>query len=609
MRPGADNFTREEEHYYNLSREVVLFPEKIHPEEWELINTIRELWYGRSQRMRGDLLLIYNVNLSCLNKQNVNFSRYAFCLEFPVPDVEVALRNRIEDVNLLTFRMVEGMWDFIGPVRFESKAYLKESLILTEDYAWHWLRVLVVVSLIRFDFPLHVEDRGCLASKADATDLVPVTKMYWGEIPDEFINIIMEKTGLEGDELQDEVDRIVFEVITPLNLGAWIEEQYRILAERQERMSRFRTYIMIAMACVVIIPAMIVAIQAATAAVATSTSMALSLGGKIVLFAQVFVGSLGLSFNAMLVAIRFQTFVGVHKIALLVSEEYRLIMSEVYGEIRKVSSALGYGPEFLLLLTQNSKKLIQDVGSTFGREWDLTEVQWLSTFQDYMGKFSGAAYKYRDNPEALLYDLGRWVEQPAVNTKGAFMAKLVETVDDTVEKTEEIVGNIVTVRDDIDKLVKDLPEDISKQIAEAIDPYVSKFDDFITDKYDPGMKAFNEVFDTIKAYQAELKTRADELIERLKKPADYLLEIDSLSDEDRLDQEIKIDDLSSRYYKRELTVRSEAMEPISAELGKIRDILTRPLELAFMGVEEVTAPMPIPIGEIDPSKTWFVGDF
>ncbi|GAI72399.1 unnamed protein product, partial [marine sediment metagenome] len=197
----------------------------------------------------------------------------------------------------------------------------------------------------------------------------------------------------------------------------------------------------------------------------------------------------------------------------------------------------------------------------------------------------------------------------AVSAKGAFMGNLIKNVDNTIKKTEEIVGNIVTVRDGIDKLVKDLPEKISKQIDEAIGPYIEKLDTFIVDVYDPRKKELDEIMDTIRGIQTALRGDTRDVVDRLKKPADYLLEIDNLSDEDRLDQEIKIDDISSRYYKGQIIPSSEGMEPISAELRKIRDILTRPLELAFMGVEEVVAPVPIPIGEIDPSKTWFVGDY
>jgi len=601
--------TDPEEHAFKDSWNYVMKTRDWEGPGWQLISHLKNYYASGFRGGGGDYREHEGWHKGAFNKQNVLITRYAFYTEIPTPDVTLTLKTMLEEEIDFQFKQIEIVLAYSGEVRYTSRDYLKTALGLTQTEAEWWLKVLVYLTLRRYDFDMVHHHPDAWTSKVDVIALYPWLTVFWEEITPEFYDMAAEKTGLAGDELQDKVDEIIFEATSSLKIAQWIEMMYRIAAERKAKNARFRLYMLIVMGVLVALPAILAAFTAAASAVTTSTSMCLSVVGKIQLFAQVFVGSLSLSLNALLVAIHFDTLVGVHKIALLVSEDYRLIMSEVYGEIRRVSSALGYGPEFLLLLTQNSKKLIQDVGSTFGREWDMTEVQWLSTFQDYMGKFQGAAYRYRDNPEAVLYDVGRWVEQPAVNTKGAFMAKLIKSVDDTVEKTEEIVGDIVTVRKDINKLVKDLPEDISKQIAEAIDPYVSKFDDFIVEKYDPGLKAFNEVFDTIKAHQAEIRDRAEALANRLKKPADYLLEIDTFTDEDRLDQETKFDDLSSRYYKRQLIVRSEALEPFSAELGKIREAMTRPLEIAFMGVEEVTAPVPIPIGEIDPSKTWFVGEY
>jgi len=609
MLPGADNFTTEEQHYYDYSMKVVLYPGKVHPEEWELINTLRNLWYGRSKHMRGEMLSLYQVNLSCLNKQNVHFTRYAFCLEFPVADVELSQTLQINDYVDALLHWADAVLSWLGSPVINAKARLKTLMGFTEADALYWLRVLVVVTLKRYEYPILILRHKYIATREEAIALVPVMKMMWGEIPDEFINIIMEKTGLEGDELQDEVDRIVFEVIGPLPIPAWIEEQYRIQAERNEKIARFRMYLLTGMVAALTFGIAYNAYFAALAKLTPVEVASLTFIGRAKLVITSFIDVVKTGFSSFLTKIHYKTLLGVHKIAMLVSADYRAIMSKVYGEITRVSEALGYGPYTLMLLIENSRNLVLDVSTTMGMRYDLAEVQWLSSFQGYMKKFSGAAYKYRDNPEALLYDMTRWVQKDALDLKGAFMGEMVESVSKLLDDTAKFVGDLVTIRSDINKLVMDLPEELSKQIGDAIDPYVSKFDDFITDKYDPGLKAFNEVFDTIKAHQAEIKTRADELAERLKKPADYLLEIDALSDEERLDQETKFDDVSNRVYNRNLLSFSETATSVSMEMKRITGILTRPLELALLGVEEVTSPVPGPIGEIDPSKTWFVGDF
>jgi len=544
-----------------------------------------------------------------LDKQDPNFTRYAFYTEIPVVDVVLALKARLQLEIDWQFEQIENLLSYSGTVRYTSRAYLKSALGLTDANAEWWLKVLVYLTLRRYDFDMVHYDPGAWSVKADVISIFPWLTVFWREIPQEFYDLVVKKTGLEGDELQDKVDEIIFEATSPIKTVQWIETLYRIAAEKKARRDRFKTYLIIAMVAVVILPTVYLAFKSALSVWSHVAAWEVSTFAKFKLALTAFTDVLGAGFSAFLTAIHYDTLIGVHRIAELVSEDYRNVMRGVYGEITRVSSALGYGPYTLLLLTQNSKRLIQDVSSTIGMEWNLSEVQWLSTFQSYMTNFSRAAYKYRGDPEALLYDMGRWIDRDAVNAKGAFMASLTQSVDGLLKDVENFVGDLVIIREDVNTLVKDLPEKLSKQIADAIDPYISQFDDFITGTYDPYRKVIGDLVDTIQAHQAEIKERAELLADRLKKPADYLLEIDTFTDEERLNQETKLDDLSSRYYKRQLTASSEAIEPISAELGKIRAILTRPLEIAFMGVEEITAPVPIPIGEIDPSKTWFVGDY
>jgi len=437
----------------------------------------------------------------------------------------------------------------------------------------------------------------------------PIMAGHYGEMPQAFIAAIKERTGLKDYEFQDYLDLLIVDVFTGWDFGGFIRMNLEIVAAAQKRMSRFRTYLAIAMICLMALPAIIVAVQAAT--IATSTALASGLGylSAFKLGLEVFVGSLSLTFRAFLTVIHFDTLVGVHKIAFLVSDEYRNVMRGVYGEITKISDALGYGPYFLTLALQNTRNLVLDVSTSMGMQYDMAEVMWLSTFQGYLRKFSGAAYRYSNNPEALFFDLSRWVERDALSRKGVFIEGLVKTVERTTEAIAGAVEQVVVIRDDLSKLVLDLPEAIRSQVEPAIMPYIEKFDTFIIDTYDPYKRELESIIDKIESLQGSQRSKLTDLVDRLKKPGNYVLEIDKLEDWEREEQEKIFDDVSSRQYKRGLTEMTAVSKPFSAELGRIREAMTRPLELAFIGVEEVVAPAPIPIGEIAPSKTWFVGDF
>lgn len=576
---------------------------------WTFINALKGYYIRPWDRVEEEWRWAISAHKGALEKQDWRSTRYAFYTEILVTDVTLALKDRLEEHITFRFAVIKAMLAWLGEAQYTSHGKLKTLLNLSADLAWWWLKVLCWRILILYDYPLVIKPYEGWGTKAEVLALFPWLVIAWKKIPQEFYDLVVKKTGLEGDELQDEVDRIIFECTSNLRIDLWINEQYRILQERQERRSRLRTYLIIAMMAVVILPTIYLAFKTALSVYSHVAAWQISTLAKFKLALVAFTDVLGAGFSAFLAAIQYDTLVGIHRIAELVSEDYRNVMRGVYGEITKVSSALGYGPYTLLLLTQNSKRLIQDVSSTIGMEWDLAEVQWLSTFQSYMTKFSGAAYRYRDNPEALLYDMGRWVERDAVNAKGAFMASLVQSVDGLLKDVENFVGDIVTIKEDVNKLVMDLPEKISRQIADAIDPYISKFDDFITGTYDPYREILGSIVDSIQAHQAEIRDRTDALIDRLKKPGDYLLEIDAFSDEDRLDQEGKIADLSRRQHRRDVKDFSVLGETTTYELDKLKRALKIALPIPIGFPEEIEAPVRPAGVKAKPRKTWNVGDY
>lgn len=437
----------------------------------------------------------------------------------------------------------------------------------------------------------------------------PMLAGNYGEIPQAFIAAIKERTGFDGYELQDYVDLLILDVFTGWDFAGWVRLQQQIVADSKKRLSTFRTWLVIGMGALIAIPAIITAVTAATSAISSASLQSLSILSKIKLGVEVFVGSLELSFKAFLTAIHFDTLMGVHKVAMLVSEDYRGVIRAVYGEITKVSSALGFGPYFLVLALQNTRNLIMDVSTSLGMRYDLAEVQWLSTFQGYLKNFAGATYRYSNNPEALFFDLSRWVERDALDKKGMFIEGLVTTIEKTTEAVTGVIESVVVIRDDLSKLVMDLPEAIRSQVEPAIMPYIEKFDTFIIDTYDPYKRELDRIIGQVKSLQDSQRLKMTSLVDRLKKPADYLFEIDKLEDWEREDQEKKLDDISGRYYRRQLSDMSDAMEPVRAELAKVRDALLRPVELLPWEGGELEAPVAKPIGEIDKAKTWYVGDY
>jgi hypothetical protein len=191
------------------------------------------------------------------------------------------------------------------------------------------------------------------------------------------------------------------------------------------------------------------------------------------------------TFGAVLEAIHFKLILEVHTIALLVSEDYRNIMTRVYNEISEVSAALGFAPEFLALALRNVRTLVLDVSSTLGHKYDLAEVAWLKTFSDSLNWIAINANKYEKNPGALFADLADYVERHFVDTKGGFQQITLGTLEGVVKQASKFLEEFGKIGVDIGKLASDLPEFVRAELMPFHLDAIGRVSGFISDHYLP----------------------------------------------------------------------------------------------------------------------------
>lgn len=314
-------------------------------------------------------------------------------------------------------------------------------------------------------------------------------------------------------------------------------------------------------------------------------------------------------FSAFLEAIHFKTIMSVHTIGMLVSEDYRNIMRDVYAQISEVSEALGFWPQYLNLLFRNTRTLILDAASTFGQSYDIAEITWVKRFSDYLGKFADKAGTYKDDPAMLLFDLEQWVEKPALEAKSKFMREFLSTVDSAITLIDGTVTKVVRVKDDIDRLVRDLPAVIRWEVEPVTKRLTEQLSQFIYRDYGPTMETIRKVHNRLMVTTGETKKDLDSIVKRLARPGDYISEIDLMSPADRYDQENKIAEISTRPLTRITDGLEREARPKEMRLKKLLDLLKLERPRPTWMVEEITAPARPALVPAKPRETWFVGEY
>jgi len=322
-----------------------------------------------------------------------------------------------------------------------------------------------------------------------------------------------------------------------------------------------------------------------------------------------YAASISAAFSSFLTAIHFETILAINDIAFLVSEDYRQMMTGVFSEISEVSAALGFVPQFLALAIQNTRTVVLDVSSMLGMTYDLSQVQWLQTFQGYLKQFNDRAETYKNNPAKLFDDLGQLVEKPFIDTKAHYMRDVIKTIDSTIHAIDGAVRAIVKVRDDLDKLVADLPESIRKEVKPYTDKLTQQFDDFLSDVYYPKLSDINGILNILSNTQSEAQKKIGSILDRIKNPGRYLREIDSMSETERTATEEYLNDVVSR----PMQADTEAIVSVSGEieegLKKLSELLGKRYPAPAYEIPEITAPSRPAGAPATPRETWNVGDF
>ena len=322
-----------------------------------------------------------------------------------------------------------------------------------------------------------------------------------------------------------------------------------------------------------------------------------------------YVQSTANTFRQILEIIHFKTILRVHSIVQIVSPQYRAMMKKVYDAIGKASEALGLGPMFLTLAIQNVRNLVLDVSSMFGQKYDLGQVTWLGTLNNYLDHFNKNVEKYRLNPEAVFWDLAELIERPAQDAKGAFQQGIISSLETALDFASKMGVGLSKIGIDIVKLHTDLPAFIKNVIPDPGTVFWTNFDGFLQEYYLPMVTGLQ---DEIGKWNNELLTAQQtvgSLVEQLRKPGDLIKNIDELPAYQREEQDRILAEFSNRRLGR---LVDRLMPDISVSRNKLDSNARIPIPPPVVAPAlsyEPQSPIVQGLGPSAQRGSWFVGDF
>ncbi len=314
-------------------------------------------------------------------------------------------------------------------------------------------------------------------------------------------------------------------------------------------------------------------------------------------------------FSRFMDAIHFRAIMAIHRIAYMTSEAYRDVFIDVTTAISRVSTELGLGASFINDALENAKIVVHDLGATLGQSWDMSEITWLKTMNDFLGTIKEKTDIYSKKPAALLWDIYQKIYKPAYDTKASAARVVFDAIDKNIQKIEETFTHLDTLTKSFSKLVKELPAEVRKEIQPTVRPLLEAWQKDIVSGYMKEFRSYEKLLGYSAAAMKKSQNTVYALAQKLAFPGDLLEGVDDLGPLSKARQEQKIAEVANRAYKPYSDVVGEDFIKTQAAIShRLRNPIppSKPPAWYLPELEGVISP---PGMQPQTRRSWFVGDF
>lgn len=318
--------------------------------------------------------------------------------------------------------------------------------------------------------------------------------------------------------------------------------------------------------------------------------------------------NLASTFQSFMQAIHFKELLQFHKIALILSKDYRDMMNKVYKQISDFSNQVFGNAEMMHLLLQSSRQLIYSLSATVGAPVDIAEIEYVQYLDLALQKIGDNAERYRDNPESVLDDMAEWVYSPITEKYSEVNRGFIQTISGLVEGVDAVAKEVFTINEQTQAVVSYLPQPLRGTLQDALSPIDKRITDFRYDIYEPRMSELEHVINQADKTAWQNRDNISALTDRLINPVDYIKELNLKPPKVRFPEKVDLRE----------TINEDIIQG-EREDTKYLDTVIEEIDLskAAAGIplpEPPPAPAEMKLEPKEPEKLpstpgWFVGDY
>lgn len=234
----------------------------------------------------------------------------------------------------------------------------------------------------------------------------------------------------------------------------------------------------------------------------------------------------------------------------IISVQYQERMFAIYGQIGALSLAINAPPSYLEEAIQNAKMFVLGLSGFIGLTYEQFQIDWFTGLNRLLNRIRNSINLYRQNPRQIRIDLETELIRPAYEIYiSAAISR--ETRDrEFAAGIEQTKQDLVICQRRIEENIKAREQLWELTIKPRIEALQTDFEQWISRVYQAKIKQLDTILMGVITDTITLRIRLDGIDERMLYGGDLLQGINLLPIAERIIQESKIAEVTSRQFRR-----------------------------------------------------------
>jgi len=322
-----------------------------------------------------------------------------------------------------------------------------------------------------------------------------------------------------------------------------------------------------------------------------------------------FVNTIGTVVKTIASILQVDTIIMLMQLGYVFVDAFHLELAKVYKSLSALSEECAMGASFIAVFIESGRAIIH-AGNTLSRgTWFKAEAEYADALSAWLSGVQGKLKDYVMYPEHIFVDVQRSIASYSTTEGEEKLVGLWAAIGVAGTVADDAAASIITMFDDLDKVKKNMPQEMQDAIAGWYTPFRTDYEKFLDEKYYPFKSDYDAAKGIIEANIRAHGINLSAIESKIKTPYDFFAMIFGLPLQEQIDERQRTRDILFDMLN-DMSFKSDSVSNAYKAVGDKRIAEAAEVPPEIISEPIIFEPVMIPPYEtMDGNTTWYRGDY